>query len=236
LGAKNYLLIDGDRLEETNLNRVVFAKPSQVGIRKVEAARLYIKSIVDDATVQTIPGMVQSTRETEGALAQYDVVFGCVDDDGPRLLLNRAAISACVPYFDLATGILLEGSQPVVGGRVAITLPDGPCLTCTEELDVEEVRSYFMTDVERREAVRRGYIEGSQEAAPAVVSLNGLIAHAAITELALFLSGLRPPTPRLDLDVVGDTDFAGPRLLPRKGVNRNQGCVECARRQFKGAA
>ena len=236
LGAKKYLLVDRDALEESNLNRVVFANSSQVGVLKVEAARRYVEANVDGATLETVPKMIRSTAQAEALLSQCDVIFGCVDDDGPRLLLNRLAISACIPYFDLATGILMEGRDPVVGGRLAVTLPGGPCLVCTEELDVEEVRAYFLPDAERREGIKRGYIQGGEEDAPSVVSLNGLIAHAAITELALFLSGAREPRLRLDLDVIGDDAFPGPRLLPRKAVYLKPGCVECSRYQFRTVA
>lgn len=236
LGAKKYLLVDRDEVEESNLNRVVFANPSQVGVPKVEAARNYVEAVVNDASVQVVREMIRSSEQAETLLSTWDVIFGCVDDDGPRLLLNRAAISVCIPYFDLATGLLMEGREPVVGGRLAVTLPGGPCLVCTEELDVKEVRSYFLSDEERREGVRRGYIQGTEEHAPSVVSLNGLIAHAAITEFALYLSGVRPLRTRVDFDVIGNDVFPGPRLLPRKGVSRKSGCVECLRNQFKSVA
>jgi molybdopterin-synthase adenylyltransferase len=236
LGAKRYLLVDRDALEESNLNRVVFANSSQVGVLKVEAARRYVNANVHNAIIETVPERVQSNAQAEALLSRCDMIFGCVDDDGPRLLLNRVATSACIPYFDLATGILMEGRDPVVGGRLAVTLPGGPCLACTEELDVEEVRAYFLSDAERHEGIRRGYLQGAEEDAPSVVSLNGLIAHAAITELALFLSGTRKPSLRIDLDVIGDDTFPGPRLLPRKAVQRKPGCVECAQDQVRGAA
>lgn len=236
LGAQNYLLIDGDVLEETNLNRVVFAKPSDVGNPKVEVARRFVESMLPQAHVEAVLEMVGSTDGPTLDLARCDVIFGCVDDDGPRLLLNREAISGCVPYFDLATGIILSETGPLVGGRIGTTLPNGPCLVCTEELDVEEVRSYFLSESDRQARVDHGYVQGKLDPAPSVVSLNGLIANTAITELALWLSKTKSPQTRIDLDVVGDTRFPGPRMMPRQGVRRNPGCPECSDQTLGRAA
>jgi hypothetical protein len=228
LGAKKYLLVDADEVEETNLNRLVFATPSDVGLSKVGVARRFIEEIVPDATVDTVKEMLGSSGAAYIALHQADVILGCVDDDGPRLLLNRVAVAAWIPYLDVATGIILREDGPIVGGRIAATVPYGPCLICTDELDVAEVRAYFQSDEERLDQVRRGYIDGSLEPSPTVVSLNGLIANAAITELALFLAGVRPPVPRIDLEVVGDEEHPGPHLAARRGVARNPGCPECS--------
>jgi ThiF family len=228
LGAKKYVLIDADEVEETNLNRLVFATPFDVGLSKVGVARRFIEERVPDATVDTVDEMIGSRGAAHTALRHADVILGCVDDDGPRLLLNREAVAAAIPYLDVATGIILREDGPIVGGRIAATVPYGPCLICTDELDVAEVRAYFQSDKERLDQVRRGYIDGSMEPSPTVVSLNGLIANAAVTELALFLAGVRPPVPRIDLEVVGDEDHPGPRLTARRGVARNPGCPECS--------
>lgn len=227
LGAKKYVLIDADEVEETNLNRLVFATRSDVGLSKVGVARRSIEEIVPDATVDTVKGMIGSPA-AHTALSHADVILGCVDDDGPRLLLNREAVASAIPYLDVATGIILREEGPIVGGRIAATLPYGPCLICTDELDVAEVRAYFQSDKERSDQVRRGYIDGSLEPSPTVVSLNGLIANAAVTELALFLAGVRPPVSRIDLEVVGDQEYPGPRLTARRGVARDPGCPECS--------
>jgi proteasome lid subunit RPN8/RPN11 len=235
LGAKKYVLVDADEVEETNLNRLVFATPPDIGLSKVGVARRFIEEMVPDATVETVAEMIGSEGAGHTAVRQADVILGCVDDDGPRLLLNRAAVAARIPYLDVATGIILRNGGPIVGGRIAATLPYGPCLTCTDELDVDEVRAYFQSDKERLDRVRRGYIDGSLEPSPTVVSLNGLIANAAVTELALFLAGVRPPVPRIDLEVVGDDDYPGPRLAARRGVTRNPGCPECSQRQRHAA-
>lgn len=54
----------------------------------------------------------------EAALQSVDLLFGCVDNDGPRLLLNRFAVSNSIPYFDVASGIYPTEDGYAAGGRL----------------------------------------------------------------------------------------------------------------------
>ncbi len=230
LGVRDFVLVDADVVETTNLNRVVTASPADLATPKTMVARRLIRTVAPDATVTAIEERVGASQAATLALTGTDIIFGCVDDDGPRLLLNRIAIAAAIPYFDAATGVEMEsGVLTAAGGRVAVTLPGGPCLACTDELDINEVRSYFLEPDERRRQAALGYIRGADEPAPAVVSLNGLVVHCALNELTAFVAGVRPPAYRIDADLLGapNSGLAGPRLTPRRGVRRRPGCPDC---------
>ena len=229
LGVRDFVLVDDDRVEVTNLNRLVTAEPGDVDTPKVVTAERTIHSIAPDAVVQTVEAVVGAEDDNVARwLADVDLIIGCVDDDGPRLLLNRIAVANQMPYLDVATGITIEDGRTVeAGGRVAFTTPGGPCLGCTSELDVNEVREYFLTDTERENARRHGYLDGDDTPAPAVVSLNGLAVHTAINELNLWIAGIRLPAPRIDIDLLGNDNPPGPRVGPRRGVTRRDDCVEC---------
>lgn len=225
-GVRRHLLVDHDMVDGTNLHRVVTADHADVDTPKVITARRVIRAIAPDADVEVVYEPLLEHGNAAEALQGVDIIFGCVDNDGPRLLLNRIAIAGRIPYVDVATGIIApDGAVKAMGGRVALTLPGGPCLVCTEELDVEEVRAYFLTPEERRAQIALGYVDG-EGPAPSVISLNGVIAHAAINELVCWIAGLRDPAARLDLDVLGGKP-AGQRLLPRRGVRRRPACPEC---------
>lgn len=229
LGVRHFTLIDQDRVELSNLNRLVTATPADLDAPKVVVAARAIRSIAPDANVVMIEeNLTTDEGEITKLIADTDLIVGCVDDDGPRLLLNRLAVAHGLTYVDVATGITVQDGRMVeAGGRIVFVTPGGVCLGCTGELDVNEVRAYFLSDAERGRARRHGYVSSSDTPSPAVVSLNGLVVHTALNELCLWIAGLRSPAPRIDVDLLGNESPVGPRVTPRRDVRRRDGCVEC---------
>jgi hypothetical protein len=228
LGVRNFVVIDDDEAEENNMNRLVTATAADMGTPKTILARRFIKSVAPESEVAVIDEKVQS-RKVLDALKGVDVVFGCVDNDGARLILNELARAYGIPYFDLAVGIEAEaGEATQAGGRVTVVLPGGACLNCMGEIDVEEAR-FFLSSEENRELQRaRGYVRGMEAPAPAVVSLNAAVTATATNEFALFVSGVRPVNPYTELDLLGaDRPLGSQWMWPRR-VNKLDGCVQCA--------
>lgn len=238
LGLVEYVLADPDVIDLTNLNRVVTATPADLGTSKVVVGRRAIRTINPGATVDIHPTSLHDAAALD-ALRGCDLIFGCVDNDGPRLALNAFALANGIPLVDVATGIFVDpdkGAVDHIGGRVAVVLPDGPCLSCMDEIDRVEARHYFAGGEESRRAEELGYVTGAIESTPAVVSLNGIAANAAITEAATMLVGPRPATPLLDLDVLGNgRPITGQWLTPRR-VSVQDGCFECGARWAGKAA
>jgi hypothetical protein len=56
LGVRDFVLIDPDVVEETNLNRLANAAPTDVGKAKVDIAARYIKSVAPDARTNCVKG------------------------------------------------------------------------------------------------------------------------------------------------------------------------------------
>lgn len=228
IGARDFVLVDDDVADHTNMNRLVTATPDDPGTQKVVLARRLIRSVAPESEVQAIPRSLQSPEALD-ALKEADVVFGCVDNDGARLVLNELALAYRIPLFDLGTGIKVEsGSVSAAGGRVAVILPEGPCLHCMDELDLREAKHFLKEVSERKLDADLGYVEGiSGEPAPSVVSLNAAVASCAINEFALFTSGVRPPTTFTELDLLGVAhEVPSQRLAPRT-AQRQDGCVQC---------
>jgi molybdopterin/thiamine biosynthesis adenylyltransferase len=227
LGALDFVLVDPDIVEEPNLNRIVTATPADLGTAKVIVARRSIREISPGAAVASHQAHLEES-EAQAALETVDVLIGCVDHDGARLLLNRLAIRHRIPYIDIGTGIhAADAGVTAAGARVAFVLPDGPCLTCTDELDVAEVADYFAPTDQRRLNRERGYVDSLDVPSPSVVTLNGLAVQTALTELGTWVAGHRPPSPRIDIDILGDGNRPGIFVTPRRGVTRRESCVEC---------
>lgn len=186
LGALNFVLIDPDRVETTNLNRLVGARPEDVGSLKVDVATRHITSINPEARCTAIAGDILD-RPVAAVLASVDFVFGCTDSMGSRAVLNQFAHQYLVPCIDMGVAIgTHDGRVQYVTGRTQMLSPGLPCLVCTDKLDADQVRRDLMTEGQRK---RDPYIVGTAVPQPAVISLNSTMASAAITMFLAAVAG-----------------------------------------------
>jgi hypothetical protein len=193
-GVARFGLIDDDRIDETNLNRMAGAFPDDVGRLKVEVARDHILKINPKAEVLTFPQNLR-TREAVEFLTGCSAIFGCVDHDGPRLVLTELAAAYSVTLIDIATEIFPEAKgQPFdFGGRVVIARPGDYCLLCADQLDIELAKEELETPEIRAARRKHGYGLGSDVPAPAVFALNGSVVNPAVMEFLLMVTGIREP-------------------------------------------
>ena len=180
LGVRNLILVDPDRLEPSNLNRVVGAFAEDVGSNKCEVAARYIRQFSPDIEVQEIKGdIVHESVATK--LIDADIIFCCTDSHGSRSVIQQVAYQYLIPCIDIGSTITTEsGSVTGIFGRVQLLGPDQPCLWCCELLSPEEVRRDMMTKFERK---ADPYIQGTNVQAPSVISLNGTMVSLAVTML-----------------------------------------------------
>ena len=210
LGVSDFLLIDPDVVEETNLNRLLGATPSDVGLPKVEVAKQSAQRINPKVQVEAKQESVLKTRSVR-TLANTDFVFCCTDSHGSRAVLNQFAYQFLVPMIDM--GVVIAVSENIVthvAGRTQMLAPGLACLVCGNLLDPEEIRRDLLTDFERQ---ADPYILGNNEAAPAVVSLNATIASMAVT---MFLNACT--------GIPGSARFVNYNAMT--GVSRSAMCVQ----------
>src|SRR5579859_7651571 len=88
LGGHSFLLIDDERAEETNLNRLIGATPEDVTAKrlKTEIAERMIRAINPSAEIQSVHRNLRSHQAIDD-LTTSSVIFGCVDNDAARLIL-----------------------------------------------------------------------------------------------------------------------------------------------------
>ena len=226
MGVRDFFVIDFDLADETNMNRLVIATAADIGTPKVILARRFIKSVAPASRVDSLQENLRSTQALD-TLKGVDVIFGCVDNDGARLVLNELALAYRIPYFDLGVGIdATDGVVSEAGGQVAAVVPGGPCLNCMGLIDREEA-SYFLASPEEQEFRRaRGYVEGMDVPSPSVVSLNGSVVNTAVTEFAVYISGIRSVNYRTDLDLLGTGRMPAQWVVPTR-VRKREECVQC---------
>ncbi|NNM77117.1 ThiF family adenylyltransferase [Sphingomonas sp. ID1715] len=198
LGVGNIAAADDEELSETNRNRFVgaFHSDSVPGTLKVDIIGRLIHAIDPSIAYQGIPHSLLSA-EVFQAVRQADWVFGCFDEDGPRMILSELSIAYDKPYFDLASDVPMNG---VYGGRVTLSQRGTGCLKCLGLLDQADIRAFFATD-DANEARDRIYgIDRSllDERGPSVSPINGVVAALAATEFMVAVTQMRPPTPNLE--------------------------------------
>lgn len=228
LGILSFVLVDHDVLEETNLNRVVTASSTDVGRLKVDLAEAAIKRVVPGARILARSERVPHPQVTD-ALKGADLIFGCVDNDGARLVLNEISRAYGIPYFDLATGIhVVPGRPTVAGGRLAAVLPGGPCLHCMGQIDPAEARFFHQPKGVQEQELAQGYVAGIDMPDPSVVSLNGTVASLAISELGLYVTGERLIPPHLRLDLLGHSwEDPRQRIIEEPYASGHPILIEC---------
>jgi hypothetical protein len=195
LGVGRLVLVDPDRVEEKNLNRILNATREDAYLKrfKVEVMARAIASMGFGTEVEIIPDDLATPRAVK-AVAECDVVFGCMDGVEGRHLLNRLAAFYVLPYFDVGVKLEADGYGGIneACGAVHYIRPDGSTLQDRNVYTADQLKAAGLrrTDPKAyREQVKAGYIRGVKEDRPAVISINMQMASAAVNE---FLARLHP--------------------------------------------
>lgn len=197
LGVGSFSLIDHDRLETSNLNRLIGSyHDTPINIPKVSIMEQLIKIINPGIKVNKVFKSLISKSGFK-AVKKSDFVFGCLDNDGARLKLNELCVAYEIPYIDTATEIILETLD--YGGRVVSVIDKSRCLYCLDLISPDEARLYLENPNRRKDeddiyGVPKKLLE---EKSPAVVTINGIIASIASTEFLLHRTGIRDAKPYL---------------------------------------
>jgi hypothetical protein len=205
----------------------VGAGPDDEGDPKLDAMERMTQYIVGGkATIRRIGDDLRIERAYQ-ALAHADIVFGCVDNDGARQILNEIAKAYALPYFDLASGIdAPDGRFEQAGGRVALVTPTGHCLNCWNLIDRAEARYFLGTSAERAELKRRGYVDGWDLTSPSVIFLNSAIASISVGEFIAYVTALTPANP-LTFYYYREPGSTAQRASARRDANDPK-CFTCA--------
>ncbi|WP_243048863.1 ThiF family adenylyltransferase [Dyella sp. RRB7] len=116
-------IVDGDRLDASNLHRQTLYDARDIGERKVDLAARRIAALNPAVTVRTWTEPLHASNAVE-VFGQFDLVVECTDDMRSRYLSSDAAVLSGTPLI-LASVYQYEGQLQVVAAQ-----PDAPCLRC----------------------------------------------------------------------------------------------------------
>jgi len=195
LGIGRLVLVDPDRVEEKNLNRILNATMEDAYVKrpKVEVMARAIAAMGFGTELEIIQDDLATPRAVR-AVAECDVLFGCMDGVEGRHVLNRIAAFYVLPYFDVGVKLDADGQGGIQGavGAVHYVRPDGSTLLDRKVYTPALLKAAGLrrTDPQAyREQVRAGYVRGVDEDRPAVISINMQMASTAINE---FLARIHP--------------------------------------------
>lgn len=166
LGAGHFRLVDPDRIEASNLNRLVGGTQADVdGARyKVDIAERTIKAIRPWARVKTAK---KTWQQADDLLKDAHVIFGCVDGYQQRDYLESAARRFGVPYIDIGMDIAkVADDQFAIAGQMILSLPGAPCMRCLGFLTSERL-------------AKEENLYGDAGINPQVIWTNGMLASLA---------------------------------------------------------
>lgn len=228
LGVGQLVVADFDDVSESNLSRLVGGRrwDARFYRSKTSVARRLVRQIGGPTKCEVVPGRLQD-RGVARRLIRCDFVFGCTDNQWSRSVLNTIAFQYYVPTIDLGVELQVNGAM---GGRVSLLRPSGPCLWCMGVLSHERVRAEQLPQEAREQEVARGYIQGIDEPAPAVISINGAIASLGVTEFLAYTTHFAQE-PRPLLLVYRISDGSVRRTAPAQEPN----CYTCSNKGILGA-
>lgn len=217
LGVRDFVLMDPKALTDTNVTRVYGSAHADIGHDKVQLAKKNIQRIAPTAKCDEYKAEFK-TASAVRAMAGCDVVFGCTDDEGGRLVLSRFSSYLLCPVIDC--GVLIssgaDGLLEGIDGRVTVLAPGAACLLCRKRIDVALAAAQLLPEAERQERQAEGYAPALRGIEPAVVTFTTAVAAAAVNELLERMIGFGP-TPRASEVLLRfhDREISTNRAAPR---------------------
>lgn len=140
IGVAHVTLIDFDRVETHNLDRLLHADTNDAAHRrpKVEVLARALRRSATAANFEVLP-LQYGVTETPGyrAALDCDLLFSCVDRPWPRSVLNFIAYAHLVPVVD--GGIRIEttprGTLRRADWRAHVAAPTRRCLECLKQYE-----------------------------------------------------------------------------------------------------
>ncbi len=121
-GVGTVRLVDGDRVELSNLNRQVLHWTADVGRRKVASAAEKLRLVNPLVSIEAFDQAITEANVRD-LVSGFDLVVDALDTLDARLLLNREAVRRNVPLF--------HGAVRAFEGRIMTVLPGRTaCLRC----------------------------------------------------------------------------------------------------------
>ena len=141
VGVRRLILIDMDRVQDHNLDRLLHAGPKDVGRYKVHLSSTHLERTASQRFHQLL-AVPKSLRHAAAfrTLADCDVILGCADKPIARDLINHLAVCHLIPVIEAGVALRSRRGDLHKGHIVSqIVTPDSRCLRCTRQYTTDLV-------------------------------------------------------------------------------------------------
>lgn len=173
-GVRQFIVVDHDNLEKSNITRVYGSTLNDIGKNKVDIVEENIKKINPDAKVQKIAEDVIS-QKTLSSLKNCDIIFSCTDRHAPRSVLIELSYQFFIPVIDVGVGLDSKDGK-ILGGTIRATLlaPTLPCLFCTGILNSETILAESLSKEDYESRKEEGYVTRLANDVPSVIIFTNM--------------------------------------------------------------
>jgi molybdopterin/thiamine biosynthesis adenylyltransferase len=242
LGVGSMVVADPERLDITNLPRVVGARRADawtwltaetrpqwlrrlgegLSTHKVRIARRVARQANPRGVCEAIPGDITDDAVAR-RFADCDFLFLAADSNQARLVFNALVHQYLIPGYQIGTKVPVDAATGDVGEVFTVARPIFPssgCLWCNGLISAEGLQREAATAAERR---AQRYVDEPDVVAPSVITLNATAASQAANDFLFWLTGLTRPSVSHDyvrfLPRHREVRFDEPRKDPK--------CLEC---------
>jgi hypothetical protein len=245
LGVGHLVVVDPERIETSNLPRIVgsrhrdvwpwlthTSRPTlvrkfgeRISTTKVKIAERVAEQANPEIRFEAIHGDV--TREAVAErLIDCDYLILAADSAQARLVVNSIVHQYLIPGVQIGTKVQL-GDDGKVLDIFTVVRPMNPgegCLWCNQLISPARLQEEALKPEQRRQ---QRYVVDDDVHAPSVITLNGLAAAQAVNDYLLTTGGLvGPDWDRRWTRIHPAASDAGERILSEQ-PRRDHGCREC---------
>lgn len=209
LGVGELLVIDPDRIDPTNLSRVVGSRQADIRpwlthdrmpqfirdffkkrrISKVDIAKRVVR---DSGSVTQFRGYMQDVTEASicAELRDCDYLFLAADSMQARLIFNSLVHQYLIPGVQMGVKAQIDNKTGDVVDLFAVVRPVIPgkgCLWCNGLIIPAKLQEEATTPEQR---ARQRYVDDEDVPAPSVITMNAISAGYAANDYLMSLTGL----------------------------------------------
>jgi hypothetical protein len=223
LGVGAIVLIDPDRLETSNISRVIGSRLNDLergGQLKIEIAARVARDAQPSIGLECIADDFARAPVAEKVL-DCDYIFLAADSMRARLVFNAIVQQYYIPGVQLGTKIVVQPNSGNITSAFSVVrqvLPESGCLMCNQLIDATKLAEEWKTDAERQD---QQY--GITLPNPSVITMNAVAASHSVNDFLFALTGL----PRKVHSLYKRYDHLSNDVI-HEHPRRDEGCSECS--------